>query len=66
MTFPPPFAGYPRSDANAEYEREKRIGGPGWEPGWSRVWRDGVDVTDTVDPAEWPYPWNPVKRPGQS
>ncbi|MCU1585009.1 MAG: hypothetical protein JWM49_1565 [Microbacteriaceae bacterium] len=33
--------------------REARI-----EPPWTRVWQDGVDITDTVPPDEWPWPYN--------
>jgi len=35
----------------------------GMEPSWSRVWRDGQDVTDR--PELWPWPWNRSKRPGE-
>jgi hypothetical protein len=30
----------------------------GMQPGWLRVWRDGVDITDTVSSEEWPWPFN--------
>ncbi|HEY8589583.1 MAG TPA: hypothetical protein VIL55_08525 [Naasia sp.] len=60
MVIPPPFAGYPSFSAQWEIEREQRIGGPNWKPGWTRVWRDGVDVTDQPD--LWPWPWNPDRR----
>jgi hypothetical protein len=36
----------------------------GMEPAWTRVWRNGRDVTDE-DPSTWPWPWHPDKKPGQ-
>ena len=35
----------------------------GIEPPWTGVYRGGVDITDTVPPEEWPYPWNRSKGP---
>jgi hypothetical protein len=63
MVSPPPFAGYPKVSTPVELEREQRLGGPGWMPAWTRVWRDSVDVTD--DPELYPFPWLPSKRPGE-
>lgn len=34
----------------------------GMEPPWTRVWDEGVDVTDQ-DPSTWPYPWNDEDAP---
>lgn len=62
IAIPPPFAGYPSTDLQRILEQERAIGGPGWEPGYTRVWSGGRDVTDE-DPASWPWPWNPHKRP---
>jgi len=59
----PSFRNNPQHDVDEALERAHRLGGPGWEPAWSRVWKDGVDVTDS--PELWPYPWNPNKRPGE-
>jgi len=36
----------------------------GMEPGWTRVWRDGVDVTDLVPESDYPWPWNPSAKRG--
>jgi len=56
---PPNGTGYPkfRGDAFERAYRERGI-----EPPWTRVWDDGVDVTEQ-DPSTWPFPWNPAKRP---
>lgn len=62
MAIPPPFAGYPTVSTSVELERELRLGGPDWKPSWTRVWRDGRDVTDE-DPSTWPYPWNTAEAP---
>ncbi len=50
--------GYPRSDADPVMQMYRAAG---MEPGWTRVWDDGIDVTDQ-DPATWPWPWNPDAR----
>jgi hypothetical protein len=43
-----------------EYDRhvEDLYREAGIEPPWTRVWQDGVDITDTVPPDEWPWPYN--------
>lgn len=63
MAIPPPFAGYPRHDIDSTNRLYREAG---MEPPWTRVYRDGEDVTDTVPPEQWPWPWNPNGRPGQS
>jgi hypothetical protein len=37
---------------------EKLYRANGVEPPWKRVWLDGVDITDTVPPEQWPWPFN--------
>ena len=56
---PPNGTGYPgfRRDAFERAYRDRGI-----EPPWTRVWDDGVDVTDQPQ-STWPFPWNPGKRP---
>ena len=56
---PPNGTGYPRFRGDA-FERAYRD--EGIEPPWTRVWDNGVDVTDQ-DPSTWPFPWNAGKRP---
>lgn len=60
MTTPPRRPGY----AVAEMEAAASVyRNAGMEPPWERVYKDGRDVTDTLPPEEWPWPWNPSNRP---
>jgi hypothetical protein len=56
-----PSRGYPThsSERAAQLYRDA-----GMEPPWTRVWREGRDVTDE-DPVTWPWPWSQPKQPGQ-
>ena len=33
---------------------------------WRRVYRDGEDITETVPPDQWPWPWNDDGRSSRS
>lgn len=51
--------GYPASAVDVGERAYRELG---IEPPWTRVWDDGMDVTDQ-DPSTWPYRWNEAKRP---